>query len=81
MTVKTIQLNSPLTIHGETIAALTMRPPKVRDRLIVEKGSGGPAEKEARFIANLCDVAPDTIEELELADYIKLQDAVNDFLS
>ena len=79
--MKTIKLDVTIIIDGITIEVLNVRPPKVRDRLLAEKGSGGPEEKEVRFIANLCDVTPETIEELDLSDYIKVQEAVNDFLS
>ncbi len=81
MTTKVIKLKSPVEIDGERIEEMVMREPKVRDRLVAEKLSGGAAEKELGFIANLCDVTPETIAELSLADYIKIQEAVNDFLS
>ena len=78
---KTIKLKTPVKIDGDRIEELVIREPKVRDRLVAEKLPGGPAEKEMGFIANLCSVTPDTIMELALADYITLQEAVNDFLS
>lgn len=76
-----IKLKHPVKIEGENITTLVMRPPKVRDRLIAEKQGVGAAEKEMHFIANLCNVQPDVLLEIELSDYVKLQEAVNDFLS
>lgn len=81
MTTQTFTLQMPITIHGETISALQVRRPRVRDRLAAERGKGSTAEKEVIFLAHLCEVAPGTIEELELADYLKLQETVTSFLS
>ena len=76
-----IALQYPVRVNGQEITELHMRRPKVRDRLVVEKISGSQAEKEVRFIANLCEVAPGDIEELDMADYTKVQEAVTNFLS
>lgn len=63
------------------ITNITIRRPKVRDRLISEKSGGSDAEKEIRLLANLCELTPPQIEELDMADYGKLQQALTDFLS
>lgn len=76
-----IKLNHPINVDGRQIVELQLRRPKVRDRLTVEKMNGAEAEKEIRFIANLCEVAPNDIEELDMADYVRLQDALAGFLS
>lgn len=76
-----IKLKNPINVDGDNIEVLEMRPPKVRDRLIAEKQAGGVAEKEMIFIANLCNVTPDVMMEVDLSDYVKLQEAVNNFLS
>ncbi len=78
---KTIKLKTPVEVNGETFENMTIRPPKVRDRLVAEKTPGNSADKEVTFIANLCTVSPDVIMELDLADYVQLQEAVNHFLS
>jgi Phage tail assembly chaperone proteins, E, or 41 or 14 len=78
---KTIKLKTPIQVNGETIEQMVIRPPKVRDRLVAEKTPGGTAEKEVTFISNLCSVSQETIMELDLADYVQLQEAVNHFLS
>lgn len=38
------------------------------------------AEKEVALIANLADLPKETIEELDLADYNKIQEVLQDFL-
>jgi hypothetical protein len=76
-----VRLNHPIQVNGQQIVELQLRRPKVRDRLAVEKMNGADAEKEIRFIANLCEVAPTDIEELDMSDYARVQDALTDFLS
>ena len=78
---KTIQLQYPVMVGGAVLEQITMRRPLVRDRLIAEKASGSDVEKEIRLLANLCELAPDTIEILDMADYIKLQECLAGFLS
>ena len=61
-----------MTHEGQTISTLTMRPPRVRDVLAVD-AIAGDAAKEVRLLANLCEVAPRAVEELDLRDYEALQ--------
>lgn len=77
----TIDLKYPVTFDGMTVDQLTLRRPRVRDRLAAEKSSGSDIEKEIRLIANLCDLAPQQVELLDLADYTRLQACLTDFLS
>lgn len=81
MDTTSVKLTHPIQINGRQIAELQLRRPKVKDRLAVEKMNGAEAEKEVRFIANLCEVAPNEIEELDMSDYAKVQDALAGFLS
>ncbi len=68
----TITLRCPVTCEGQTISSLTMRPPRVRDILAVDS-IVGDAAKEVRLLANLCEVSPRAVEELDLRDYEALQ--------
>lgn len=77
----TITLKLPITVAGAAYTALTMRRPKVRDMLTAERAGGNDAEREIRTFANLCEVSPEVIEELDLADYQQLQQAYRGFLS
>lgn len=81
MTRSEINLNYPINVNGQDIRVLAMRRPKVGDRLAVEKMDGDDSEKEIRFIANLCEIAPQDIEQLDMADYQKIQDTLAGFLS
>lgn len=78
--MQNIKLNYPIESDGSTIADLNMRRSKVKDRLIVAKmKNSSDEEKEIRLFANLCEVSPNIIEELDESDYANLQKAYMDF--
>ena len=69
-----IKLKYPVEITGESFNKLTMRRSKIKDRLAVAKmKNSSDEEKEIRLFANLCEVEPKVIEELDEADYSNLQ--------
>lgn len=74
-----IKLSHPVVSGGTELRVLTLRRPKVRDVLLAAKIGGSDEEKEVRMFANLCEVAPDVVEELDMADYKKLQDGYRGF--
>lgn len=76
-----VELKFPVIISGETVETLTLRRPKVRDMLAGDKQGGSDADKEIRTFANLCEVSPKVIEELDLIDYRQLQEGYQGFLS
>jgi hypothetical protein len=72
--MQTIELKYPVEATGETFTNLTMRRSKIKDRLLVAKmKTASDEEKEIRLFANLCEVEPKVIEELDEADYSSLQ--------
>ena len=77
----TIDLQHPLRVDGVEMRLLTMRRPKVRDMLASDKAGGTDAEKEIRTFANLCEVSPEAIGEMDMSDYKQLQKAYEGFLS
>ncbi len=75
-----IELKYPTELNGETHEKLSMRRSKVKDRLLVAKmKNASDEEKEIRLFANLCEVDPKIIEELDESDYANLQKAYLDF--
>lgn len=78
----TIELSFPVKVDGIETSVLQMRRPKVKDQLVFEKRAQGmsDAEREIRLFANLCEVAPEDIEALDLMDYAKLGKQYEDFL-
>jgi hypothetical protein len=72
--MQTIKLNYPIELSGEAHNELTMRRSKIKDRLLVAKmKNSSDEEKEIRLFANLCEVEPKLIEELDESDYANLQ--------
>jgi hypothetical protein len=68
-----INLNYPVTHNGQTYESLTLRRSKIKDRLAVSKMTCSDEEKEIRLFANLCEVPPEVLMELDESDYKKLQ--------
>ena len=78
--MQNIKLNYPIESDGANITDFNMRRSKVKDRLLVAKmKNSSDEEKEIRLFANLCEVAPNIIEELDESDYANLQKAYMDF--
>lgn len=70
----TIKLKYPITLDGVSITELSMRRSKVKDRLAVANMKNlSDEEKEILLFANLCEVSPDVIRELDEADYPEVQ--------
>jgi len=78
---ESIKLKYPIDVAGEQITSLNLRRPKVRDMMAADKASGSEAEKEVSLFANLCEVSPDAIMELDGKDYQQLQETYSGFLS
>lgn len=81
MTTTTIKLDHPIAVDGVEVTELTLRRPKVRDVRAADKSSGSDGAREIRLFANLCEQTPAAMEELDMADYLKIQEAYQDFLS
>ncbi|MFL0805512.1 MAG: phage tail assembly protein [Agarilytica sp.] len=76
-----VALTAPISVDGAMLSELTVRRPKVRDMLAIENMTKNDAEKEIHLFANLCEVSPESLYELDMADYGKLQKVYQDFLS
>lgn len=69
-----INLKYPVIYEGTEYKSLDMRRSKVKDRLLVSSMKNASDEdKEIRLLANLCEVSPKLIEELDESDYTILQ--------
>lgn len=75
---KKIDLDFPL---DGGLNNVNIRRPKVRDQLASAKVVGGDEEKEVALFANLCEISPEEIAEMDMYDYKKLQKAYTGFLS
>ena len=75
----TIELDFPITIAGVEVTTVTMRRPKVRDELAMQKSKASDAEKAVNLIASLCELTPDEVYELDASDFAKLEKQYVDF--
>jgi hypothetical protein len=74
-----IALDFPVTISGVEVKHIIMRRPKVRDEVAFTKSKGDDADKTLMLIANLCEVTPEDLMELDSADFKKLEEQFQDF--
>lgn len=75
----TIKLDYPITVDGQNISEITLRRPKARDYLTASRSGSTSAEQEIRMICNLAEVSDKVVEELDWADYLKVQGALQNF--
>lgn len=78
---KEIELEQPIQLDGRTLSTVTMRRVKVKDMLVHDKRAGSDGEKELHLIANLCELPPSALEDMDMADYGELQGVLKSFLS
>ena len=68
-----ITLKVPFEHEGQAIETLELRRPKVRDIKAMAGGKGEPFERYQRMIADLAEIPPDAIEEIDAEDFQALQ--------
>jgi hypothetical protein len=78
MTTTSIPLQFPVTVDGQEYKSLNMRRCKVRDRRMAAKQKTDE-DREIALIANLCEVPPAVIDELDALDYAKLTETLQGF--
>ncbi|EIU1267187.1 phage tail assembly protein [Salmonella enterica subsp. enterica serovar Agbeni] len=75
-----IPLSRPYTIDGVERDSITIREPKLRDRLLYSKDKGVSEERSARMIARLANLDISALHGLPDCDYSKLEDAFNEMV-
>ena len=50
-------------------------------KIAAGKKNVSESEREVNLVANLAEVSPEIIQDLDLSDYMKIQDWLKDFLS
>lgn len=76
-----IELDFPIEISGVEVKHLVMRRPKVRDLMAAQKGGGSEADMGVALVANLCEITPDEVLELDSLDWDKCEAQVAAFKS
>ena len=77
----TVELKYPIKVDGTEVRSLSMRRPKVRDQLAAAKIGKDKTdeEKEVRMFADLCEVTPENVGDLDVEDYRQLVEAYKGF--
>ncbi len=76
-----IKLDNPIKIDGVAVHEISLRAPKVRDLIAASKKNVSESEREVNLIANLAEISPETVQDLDLRDYMKIQEVLKGFLS
>jgi hypothetical protein len=74
-----IDLDYSITVDGVEVSSLTMSRPTVADQLAFEDGKGSEAHRTVLMMANLCDVPPGSIREMDGSDFDKLVEVLQGF--
>ena len=77
--METIRLQYPVTVDGEDITEITLRRPKVADLKRAEKHKDN-FEKSIRIIADLAEISPQVVEELDASDFAAVTAKVGEFM-
>ena len=75
----TITLKHPITADGREVAELTLRRPKVRDLERMDKVAGEMA-KAVTLVADLAEISPDQVRELDAEDFTAVAERLGGFL-
>jgi len=76
---ETVTLKYPFEFEGETITEITIRRPKMRDMKKAQKHKDD-MEKSIHMIADLADLSPRLIEELDTEDFGQVSAIVGEFM-
>jgi hypothetical protein len=76
-----VTLGMPIEYDGLPIKEIGLRRPTVGDHLAAQKSGGNDAEREITMIANLAELPPEAIHQLDMADYMAIQQVLSGFLS
>lgn len=77
----TVKLEYPFTINGVEVDQIDVRRPTANDLLAAERGGGNEQDKVFRLLTNICEVSPEDLGLMDLADYRRLAETITGFLS
>lgn len=74
-----LQLKHPFEFNGEQVTTLSIRRPKLRDMKRVQKVKDD-LEKSITMLADLAEVEPKLLEELDTEDFTRACDLLGEFM-
>jgi hypothetical protein len=75
-----IKLSVPIKISGVETDHLTMRRPKLRDRIAASKAAAHQADQLLHLVSSLCEVPVDDLLEIDGGDWSTVEEQVGAFL-
>ena len=75
-----IVLQHPIKMDGVEVSELSLRRPKVRDLERMDKQPGQIA-KAVTMVADLAELSPDQVREIDGEDFIAIAELLGDFLA
>ena len=76
----TITLSRPFIIKGESRDAITIREPKLRDRIMFSNDKSGLEERTATMLARLANLEREDLYALPACDYDQMEAAFNELV-
>jgi hypothetical protein len=77
----THKLLVPVEFDGATVTEITLRRPKGRDmKRAANTGGSNPGDATAEMIANLAEISPKLLDELDGEDWLALAETVGNFM-
>ena len=74
-----IKLKHPIIADGREVIELALRRPRVRDLERMDKVTGEMA-KVVAMVADLAELSPDQVRDLDAEDFSAVAEALGDFL-
>lgn len=74
-----IDLAYPIEFEGTKLTKITLRRPSVKDARKARTAHKDAADQEIALVSALSGLPPSAIEELDLSDYSKIQEALSGF--
>lgn len=69
----------PNLTNDGVLREVKLRRPKTRDRIIVNRKLGNPAEKELALVSMLSDIPEEVLHLLDMTDYEQVQEGLGKF--
>lgn len=76
-----ITLEYPVEHGGAKYTVVKVRRHKVRDMRRAQGVKGSEADREIALFADLCEIPPEVIDELDFKDYEKIKERFESFTS
>jgi hypothetical protein len=74
-----ITLDYPINTGNRKVEKLSLRRPKVKDLKAAARFGKSPEDQEFGLFAVLTGLVPEDFDDMDLADYVKLQDSFRGF--